>query len=239
MTELLLGVDVSHWQGKMDWRKTMQAGVQFAFIKATEGSTYTDLQFMANVNGCKMQDIPYAIYHFWRPLVSPENQFTNISKAYHQAYKPPIVLDVEDTAGLTPKQNMQSLAMLVQLVIENTGKLPTIYTSAEKWKRVDLYPRWKELPLWVANYGVNEPALPRDWKYWFAWQYTSAGDGAKYGAPSKFIDLNYVKPAYLEFYGIGQPQPVPEPTPIPVPEMPQILNEIIINGIIYRGEMRR
>ena len=238
MTDYLLGVDVSHWQGVMDWRKAKDAGVQFAFIKATEGVDYVDYQLKNNVAGCQYVDMPFAIYHFWRPLTSPLLQYNNIIKAWEYANKPPIVLDVEDTAGLTPKQNMETLVLLIQLLVDKTGKLPTIYTSNEKWKRVDPYPRWKELPLWVANYKVSVPLLPRDWKSWYVWQYTSEGNGAWYGAKSKVIDLNIVKPAYLEYYGIGQQQP-PAPPPVPQPTMPEILTEIIINGVKYTGEMRR
>ena len=231
MTDLQ-GIDVSHYQGKMNWEKAKAAGVQFAFIKATEGISYVDTQFKANVDGCIETGIPYAIYHFWRPLVSPLLQYGNIAKAYEYA-KCPIVIDVEDTAGLTTKQNMEMLVMLIQLLIDKTGKLPTIYTSAEKWKRIDPYPRWKELPLWVANYGVTSPALPRDWNDWMVWQYSSTGSGAKYGAESTNIDLDYVKPAYLEYYGIGtQPEPEPEPEPV------EHDITITLDGVTYSGKVR-
>lgn len=229
MTQLL-GIDVSHWQGKMDWKRSKEAGVQFAFIKATEGLNHVDTQFKANVDGCKANDIPFGIYHFWRPLVSPLYQYDNIAKAYEYA-KCPIVIDVEDTAGLTPKQNMETLVGLIQLLIDKTGKLPTIYTSAEKWKLVDPYPRWKELPLWVANYKVSSPALPRDWDDWMVWQYTSSGSGAQYGAQSSKIDLNYVKPEYLKYYGIGASAPQPQPKEYDV--------TITLDGVTYSGKVTR
>jgi lysozyme len=242
MTETLLGVDVSHWQGVMDWRKANNAGVKFAFIKATEGLNWYDPQFSANVSGAREYEIPVGIYHYWRGLVAPELQFANIIKSYEAIEigdTIPIAIDVESHDGPTPTQTRDMLAKFVQLLIDETGKLPTNYTSKERWDRyVAQYDRWEELPLWVANWDTSEPILPRDWSSWYIWQYKKENNGYKYGAEQgKQIDLNYVKPAYLEFYGIGQSQP--EPTPIPAPEMPQILNEIIINGVKYTGEMKR
>jgi len=240
MTDYLLGVDVSHWQGVMDWRKTKDAGVQFAFIKATEGLNWYDPQFKANVSGAREYEIPFGIYHYWRGLVAPELQFANIMKSYEAidiGDPIPIAIDVESHDGPTPTQTRNMLAKFVQLLIDETI-LPTMYTSKEKWDRyVAEYDRWKELPLWVANWDAEEPVLPRDWSSWYIWQHKVENNGYKYGAEQgKQIDLDYVKDAYLDFYGIDV---VVEPVPQPQPTMPEILTEISINGTIYRGEMRR
>ena len=239
MSETLLGVDVSHWQGVMDWRKAKKAGVQFAFIKATEGLNWVDPQFKNNMDGCRYVDIPFGIYHFWRGLVSPELQAANFMKAYtYVGGGIPFAIDVEAHDGITPKQTKISIAKLVQLLINETGKLPTIYTSKEKWDRyVEAYDRWKELPLWVANWDNVSPVLPRDWSSWYIWQYKVEDNGYKYGAEQgKQIDLDHVKDAYLDFYGIDVEV---EPAPQPQPTMPDLLTEIIINGVKYTGEMKR
>ena len=235
MTQYIHGIDVSHYQGTMDWRKAKAKGVQFAIIKATEGADYVDSQFKNNVAGCRFVEIQFGIYHFWRDIVPPATQMANIAKAFDYIDEAvPVALDVEVfDSGLTPTQNRDALARLVEMVYRHTGKLPTMYTRANVWNaHVGPYERWEELPLWVANYGVTVPALPRDWQYFFIWQYEVADAGPSYGAKSAKIDLNHVKPAYLEYYGIGA-QPEPEPQP----EEHNIT--ITLDGVTYSGKVTK
>lgn len=230
MTQLF-AVDVSHWQGLMNWHKAKTAGVDVAFIKATEGISYVDKQFKNNVDGCRDQGISYVIYHFWHNNVEAEAQFANIARA-HEYAKCPIALDVElFVSNLLPAQNARLLVDLVNLIQRDMNMLPTMYTRANIWnEKVAQFEKWNELPLWVANYEVSQPALPRDWTDWMVWQYKNNGDGAKYGAESRHIDLNYVKPAYLEYYGIGvQPEPQPEEHNI----------TITLDGVTYSGKVTK
>jgi lysozyme len=231
MTQLL-GIDVSHWQGKMDWKRSKEAGVQFAFIKATEGLNHVDTQFKANVDGCGEAGIPYVIYHFWHNNVETDAQFANIARAYEYA-KCPIALDVEMfAANLLPTQNAKLIVDLVNGIQRNMKMLPTIYTSASKWNaQIAQFTKWKELPLWVANYEVSQPLLPRDWNDWMVWQYKSKGNGAKFGAESQFIDLNYVKPEYLKYYGIGVAEPEPQPQEYDI--------TITLDGVTYSGKVTK
>ena len=64
------GVDVSHWQGSMSWTKVKAAGMQFAFMKATESTTYTDTQFATNWAGAQAVGLYRGAYHFARPSTS-------------------------------------------------------------------------------------------------------------------------------------------------------------------------
>jgi lysozyme len=60
------GIDVSHWQGDIDWKKVKDDGVEFAFIKATEGTSFIDDKFLANINGANAVGIKTGAYHFAR-----------------------------------------------------------------------------------------------------------------------------------------------------------------------------
>lgn len=237
MTEYLQGIDVSRYQGKMDWEKAKNAGVKFAFIKATEGLNYTDPQYRQNVNGAKDAGIPFGIYHFWRSTVAPISQCDNIMRAYDYLDDDvPIVLDVEVFDGLTPSQNKGILQLLIQGIFDRVNFLPTIYTRKSIWDaNVEEYSRWKELPLWVAHYGVSKPAIPRDWQDWMVWQYTSNGSGVEYGTEKDNIDLNYVKQAYLDYYANG----VPLPEPVPEPEQKEYDISITLDGVTYSGKVRK
>lgn len=61
------GIDVSHWQGTIDWNAAAADGVEFVFIKATEGGDYTDPAFAANWSGSSRAGIRRGAYHFYRP----------------------------------------------------------------------------------------------------------------------------------------------------------------------------
>ena len=231
----LFAIDVSHWQGKMDWRKAKTEGVDLAFIKATEGINYVDTQFKANVDGCRELGIPYVIYHFWHNYVEADAQFANIALAHEYAMCP-IALDVETFVNnLLPTQNAKLIVDLVNGIQRNLGMLPTMYTRASVWNtKVSRFDKWKELPLWVANYEVSTPLLPVDWNNWMVWQYKDNGNGLKYGAESRFIDLNYVKPEYLKYYGIGkdqEPQSEPDPHDINI--------TITLDGVTYSGRVKK
>lgn len=237
MSELLLGVDVSHWQGVMNWARAKKAGVEFAFIKASEGTSYKDDQWRANVSGCMVQGIPWGIYHFWSDAASPADQARNVLDAWNFSACP-IAIDVESfPMGLWPAANARSISELVERLEDKTGKRPTIYTSRTKWDgRVKSSSNWRKLPLWVANYGVNKPILPEDWTDWMVWQYTNNGDGTKYGAQSNTIDLNHVKREYLVYYGLIQDE-APEPPPVPDPDTLDVT--MTVEGITYSGMLKR
>ena len=233
MTQLF-AVDVSHHQGAMDWERTKAAGVQFAYIKATEGLNWYDPQFSRNGQGARYVDIPFGIYHFWRSMVTPQQQFNNIMRAYDYIRKAvPIAIDVEVFDGLSPEHNKSMLAVLIEELIKETKIMPTLYTRKSIWdSNVAPYKRWKELPLWVGNWDNSSPVLPRDWTDWYVWQYKVSNDGYKYGAENgKQIDLNYVKPEYLKYYGIGASAPQPQPKEYDV--------TITIDSITYSGKVTR
>src|SRR5262245_24710768 len=63
----LSGIDVSHWQGAIDWAQVKASGRAFAIAKATEGTTFVDPSFAANWAGMKQQGVVRSAYHFFHP----------------------------------------------------------------------------------------------------------------------------------------------------------------------------
>ena len=92
----LFGIDVSHHQGTIDWNKVKAAGVQFVFLKATEGETFVDKRYAINRAGAKAVGIPCGAYHFFRPKASLTAQIDNFVKtvAKLQPGDLPPVLDI-------------------------------------------------------------------------------------------------------------------------------------------------
>ena len=95
------GVDVSHWQGTISWSKVKAAGMQFAFMKATESTTYTDSQLATNWAGVQAVGMYRGAYHFARPKVgtapAQARYFVSRVGSFQGAGTLPPVLDLEAT----------------------------------------------------------------------------------------------------------------------------------------------
>ncbi|BDG78152.1 glycoside hydrolase family 25 protein [Wolbachia pipientis] len=72
------GIDVSHWNGEIDWLKVAKDEVRFAFAKATEGETFQDTKFGQNFQSMKDNNVQAGAYHVFRMTSTPEGQLNNI-----------------------------------------------------------------------------------------------------------------------------------------------------------------
>jgi len=184
-------VDVSHWQGGMDWQEAKAAGVTHAYIKVSESES-VDPQFAANWQGAKDAGIQRGGYHYLRNHRSAVDQamFFLEMLGDDRGELPP-VLDVEDTEAPVDEGEVQ---VWLGLVEGPAGPKPIIYTAKWFWDQHVGNTDWAaDYDLWVANYtNADEPQLPNDWDSWWLWQYAADGDGQKYGAGSPNIDLNRI-----------------------------------------------
>ena len=194
----VLGVDVSGWQGQINWLKTAQAGAWFAFIKATEGAGGTDSTFArnwANSRGLVLR----GAYHFFRTGQDPVEQadhFADVVLGTNDPGELPPVLDLE-VDGATWAQ----VAAFMDRVQARFDREPILYTSKGVTDLMGPPPRtW---PLWVANYGVPQPFLPVGWDTWVFWQHTDEGPGAKFGVSSRHIDLNWFNGSLRDLFAFA------------------------------------
>lgn len=171
---MLEGLDVSEYQGQIDWQAVADAGKSFAFIRTGDG-TYRDKMFNTNWLGAKNAGLVVGAYHFLRPGVDGAEQADIcVQMAGTGGGQLPITIDVE-----TPS-DPDSLASLVLAfaneVVAQTGRSPIIYTAPGFWgSNVSPTGLEQSCPLWVANWGVSSPNLPSGWGAWKFWQYTSTG----------------------------------------------------------------
>ncbi|MGW8959967.1 glycoside hydrolase family 25 protein [Paenibacillus sp. NPDC055715] len=188
------GIDVSHWQGDIDWNKVKSEGIQFAYLKASESSTRTDPKFSKNVDGAKKAGLSVGAYHFARPdKNSPSDEakhFVSLLNLYHTDLLP--VLDLEspeDPTRISASDLVQWARSFINDVKEATGREVMLYTG--NWF-INLYQQFNnalsDLPLWVANYS-NISAPPNDggWTKWTIWQYSEKG---KIDGIDDKVDLN-------------------------------------------------
>jgi len=161
---MIPGIDVSHYQGEIDWPTLAASGaVQFAFIKATDGSLGIDPSFYRNALQADKVRMLYGFYHFMRPDDVP-GQITNLLKVVtaKALETHPLMLDVE-VATITLDQVSAFLTALPQAIL---------YTDRSMIKSWFLDPSSaivQTVPLWLAEYGVSTPT-PKPWSIWTFWQ---------------------------------------------------------------------
>jgi len=168
------GIDVSKWQGVIDWVQVAESDVEFAIIKATEGTTYVDPYFVANWDGARAAGVLVSAYHMLWPTLSAEKQAAHFLATLGERNADlPLALDVEKAGSGNIGAVVE--AWLVK-VAEADGRKPFIYTAQAIWnKTVGMAPGWHEYPLWVADYDAASPAMPAGWDTWTCWQHSSTG----------------------------------------------------------------
>lgn len=177
------GIDVSHWQGTINWTKVDDAGVTFAFMKATEGTYYTDTQFTTNWAATKKAGILRGAYHFAQPGKSTGAAQAKyfVSKVGATAFKEagtlPPVLDLEVTGGLGASALRSWVSSWLATTEQLTGRIPILYFSPSFWEdHLGNSTAYTRYPLWIAHYTTaSQPRVPGGWSTWTFWQRTSSG----------------------------------------------------------------
>ncbi|MGZ8601205.1 MAG: GH25 family lysozyme [Actinomycetota bacterium] len=196
----LPGIDVSHWQGTIDWERVAEKGKRFAFLKATDGHDFLDPTFFTNRAGARANGLLVGAYHFARPDPSKGDAVEEARWFVSQSNPKPgnllPVLDLETSRRLDQQGVTLWARRWTAEVRRLTGITPLVYTSPYGWKNRTGDSRALARdgsPLWVAHWGVESPLLPAgDWdgNGWHVWQHTS--DGHVAGIAGR-VDLDVVR----------------------------------------------
>jgi Lyzozyme M1 (1,4-beta-N-acetylmuramidase) len=187
------GVDVSSYQGEIDWNKLSDNHIQFAFIKATEGSTFVDDRFNYNLSEALKTNLRIGAYHFFSYDSSGKTQAENfISNVPVIENMLPPAIDVEfygDKEKNPPdKVTVQKeLDVLINMLESRYGVKPIIYATEKSYKLyiADFY---NDSDIWIRNV-VSQPSLSANRK-WTFWQYTDREKLDGYNGKEKHIDMN-------------------------------------------------
>ncbi|MEA3342216.1 MAG: GH25 family lysozyme [Chloroflexota bacterium] len=208
------GIDVSRWQGEINWEMVAAAGYRFAVIRATIGNYYTDPRFYENWNGARGAGLLVSAYHVATPEHSAGSQIDRLFDVLGERKADlPLVLDVELSREISPTGITACVRDCVQKVERQDDRKPIIYTAGWFWNHQVLEsPGWSEHDLWVAHYGVSAPTLPTGWDEWQFWQHSDKGRVPGIAAET---DLNQFNGSYddLLAYANTEPEPRPEPQP--------------------------
>lgn len=169
------GIDVSHYQGTIDWAAVSQHGsdsVQFAFIKATEGKFIDDHLFARNLTLANQAGIPAGPYHFYRPGNANTLQVRRFASQIKDAeFDLAPLIDVEVNSGLDKVTFVNRLLDFLELITEEFGR-PIVYTSENFYNEL-LRGQLDEYPLIIAKYSPQPPRL-NDGRTWVGWQYSES-----------------------------------------------------------------
>jgi len=202
MSVQVQGIDVSHLQQTIDWIQVQQAGKAFAFMKATDGITWTDPLFMTNWSGATAAGLLRGAYHFYETNDDPTAQAENFLNAVQLAPGdlPPVV-DIEAIKGGTSaSQVVKDLQTWLDVVEQATGRIPMIYTDSGFWSSLGTS-AFGHYPLWIAEYGVQSPKLPSGWASWNFWQFSESGTVA---GVSTTVDLDVFYGTLAELEALAQ-----------------------------------
>ncbi len=170
------GIDVSHYQGQIDWSEVSKHGdICYAFVKATESNYYVDDFYRINMEEGKKYGIAMGSYHFFRANVSIQEQFeqmTSIVDPDMQDLVP--LIDVEAANGVSASIFASRLKEFLSMVEEFYGTPPLLYTYVNFYNRYLANKGFTRYPLMIASYSGATPLLNDDNAY-IMWQYTCRG----------------------------------------------------------------
>jgi GH25 family lysozyme M1 (1,4-beta-N-acetylmuramidase) len=176
-TNVLEGIDVAAYEPNTDWTKVKAAKRSFAFIKATEGTTYKNSYFDQDWKGTKAVGILRGAYHFFHVNVDPVAQadfFVQKMGALVPGDLPPM-LDLEVRDGQSASTTLANAKKWLARVEQTTGRKAVIYTYPDMWLNQLGDPTgFGAYPLAMASFG-SCPPLPKSWQHITFWQYSESG----------------------------------------------------------------
>ncbi len=196
------GVDVSAYQGDIDWKTLSAQNIDFAFIKATEGSSFVDSRFAYNFSEAQKCGLSVGAYHFFSYDSSGITQAENFigTVAPFDGMLPPVI-DLEfygDKENDPPDRDAVTteLKAMLSALEEHYGLKPIIYAT-EKSYELYLSNDYNEYDIWIRNV-ITKPHLYDDRDFTF-WQFTNRGRLDGYNGEEKYIDINVFRGTKDEF----------------------------------------
>lgn len=187
------GVDVSYYQGEIDWKVLEGEGIDFVFIKATEGSSHIDTKFLENWENSGETNLKRGAYHFFSFESAGEAQaehFISVVPREEGMLLP--VVDIEFYGSRfynkpDVNETRRQLQSLLDRLEAYYGVKPLIYATESSYSTY-IRGAFDEYPLWIRNvYFSPNMGMPGKWTFW---QYDSEAKLQGYSGEEEHIDLN-------------------------------------------------
>lgn len=182
---MINGIDVSNWQGEVDFSQVKNAGYEIVYIKATEGEHTPDAFFEVNYANAKANGMKIGVYHFLQGNESGVDQANFLySRIKDKEIDCKIAIDVEVTNGANADTLSQIVCDFADTITSLTKMNVVLYTYTS-FLTNNLNNTINKYPLWIAEYGVSNPSVNN----YIGWQYSENGTVA--GCPNGNTDLDY------------------------------------------------
>lgn len=200
------GVDVSCYQGDIDWDKLSAQDISFAFIKATEGSSFVDPNFLENWKNASRTNLRIGAYHFFSFESSGEKQADLFCKTVSVVDKMlPPVIDVEyygqfkSEKDISAKNIKANLRTMVDRLTKVYGVKPILYVTQESFDSI-VQDDFSDCDLWYRSVYSSVPQTV-DWKFW---QFSNRHCLQGYEGEERYIDMNVFFGSIKDFekYGV-------------------------------------
>ena len=193
------GIDISHYQGKIDWEQLKNAmikgcPVRFVIIKSTEGSSRLDENFRENFNQARDFGFIRGVYHFWsNKSTAREQAYYFLDQVHLTDGDLPPVLDIEHKPADKSVEDFQrDVLTWLHIVEDKYHAKPIIYTYYKFKEQYLSAPVFDDYPYWIAHYYVDRVQYKGKWKFW---QHTDAG---KLPGIKGYVDFNIYNGSYYD-----------------------------------------
>lgn len=173
------GIDVSAWQGQIDWDKVASYGMDFVFIRITETGNVIDSCFERNFSGCKKHNIPVGVYKYSYAMTIAEIQSEArkvVSVLNRRKLQYPVWLDLEHhKQRVLGAESIHNLAEAFREIIVAAGYKFGIYCN-EDWYMNVICSHLKKYDFWIARYPANDDGWIQERlrpDFGVGWQYSS------------------------------------------------------------------
>ncbi len=174
------GIDVSNWQGYIDYSRVREAGIEVVYIKASQGRNIKDAYFDLNYENAKSNGLKVGFYHFLTATTTEEAKLEAQFFASIISGKIPdckLAMDYEIFGGVSPSGIQEIAQVFLETTKRLTNKEVVIYSDLFNSKSVFGEKLAQQYPLWIADYTniQNLEDSSSNWKSWIGWQYTDRG----------------------------------------------------------------
>ncbi|CAH9063954.1 hypothetical protein PSECIP111854_03327 [Pseudoalteromonas sp. CIP111854] len=187
-TDGIHGIDVSHDQGQVNWHKVAQSGIQFVYLKATDGMTYTDPKYSDNLQGIQATNLAVGAYHFFEAEDDPQKQLAHfLAHIKGKGLTLTPMVDVELLRAQSAAQIKTRLNSFLTELEQQIGCKPLIYSYGSFWQ-ANIGTGFNDYPFWFAQYNKTMQP-PEKLKNIKIWQYSERGSVPGIDTP---VDLDKV-----------------------------------------------
>ena len=174
------GIDVSAWQGYIDYREVKEDGIEIVYMKASQGDNYKDPYFDINYRNAKENDLIIGVYHFL--TATDEEEARQEARFFHKVIEDKeidckLAMDFESFSSLSRDEIIRVSVAFIDELKEITKKEVIIYSDLSNARDIFNTEELTKYPLWIAYYGDYRELdnIRLDWSVWTGVQYEDNG----------------------------------------------------------------